>query len=327
MKNRRAALCAIAALPLALARAGGSGAQQNGKRFLVGLLDASDRTDWWTAFRQQLNDLGYVEGRNISYEMRLAKGELDLLPGMARELVRLKANVIATSGTAAAIAAKKATSTIPIVMTTGTDQVSLGLAATLSHPGGNVTGLSTLTSELMGKRFELIREFFPNLKRLAVLWHNENVSSMASVRDLEGVTAKAKVALQTVGVAGPEDLAAAFLTMAQQRAEAVIVVQTPLMYTERKVITDLALKNKLPSMYGATEYVVDGGLMSYAPSYPELFRHAAIYVQKILGGANPGDLPIEQPSTFEFVINKRTAQALGIVVAKSMLARATRVVE
>jgi putative ABC transport system substrate-binding protein len=327
MKNRRAALCALAAVPLMLGRAGGSGAQQIPKRSLVGLLDASDRTDWWNAFRQQLRDLGYVEGRNVSFELRLAKGELELLPGMARELVRLKVNVIATSGTSAALAAKRATGTIPIVMATGTDQVSLGLAASLSRPGGNVTGLSTLTSELMAKRFELAHELLPNLKRLAVLWHNENVSSMASVRDLEGVAARAKVTLQTVGVAGPEDLTSAFSSMVQQRTEAVIVVQTPLMYTERNVITELALKHKIPSIYGAAEYVQSGGLMSYAPSYPELFRHAAVYVHKILNGANPADLPIEQPSTFELVINKRTAQALGIVVAKSMLARASRVVE
>jgi putative ABC transport system substrate-binding protein len=327
MKNRRAALGAIAALAIALGRTGGSGAQSNAKRALVGMLDASDRTDWWKAFRQQLADLGYVEGRNVTFEIRLAKGELELLPGMARELVRLKANVIATSGTSAALAAKRATTTIPIVMATGTDQVSLGLAASLSHPGGNVTGLSTLTSELMAKRFELMRELLPSLKRLAVLWHNENMSSMASVRDLEGVASKAKVALQTVGIGGPEDLVSAFSSMAQQRAEALIVVQTPLMFTERNVIAELALKNKLPSMYGAAEYVTSGGLMSYAPSYPELFRHAAVYVHKILNGANAGDLPIEQPSTFELVINKRTAEALGIVVAKSMFARASRVVE
>jgi putative ABC transport system substrate-binding protein len=172
-----------------------------------------------------------------------------------------------------------------------------------------------------------MRELLPSLKRLAVLWHNENMSSMASVRDLEGVASKAKVALQTVGIGGPEDLVSAFSSMAQQRAEALIVVQTPLMFTERNVIAELALKNKLPSMYGAAEYVTSGGLMSYAPSYPELFRHAAVYVHKILNGANAGDLPIEQPSTFELVINKRTAEALGIVVAKSMFARASRVVE
>ncbi len=212
-------------------------------------------------------------------------------------------------------------------MATGTDQVSLGLAASLAHPGGNITGLSTLTSELMAKRFELVHELIPNVKRVAVLWHNENVSSMASVRDLEFVASKSKVALQTVGVGGAEELAEAFSSMARERAEAVIVVQTPLMYTERSKIADLAIKHRLPSVWGASEYVVVGGLISYAPSYPELFRRAAGYVQKILKGANPGDMPIEQPTTFELVINAKTARALGVTMPPSMLARADRVIQ
>jgi putative ABC transport system substrate-binding protein len=326
MKRRRAALCAIVAFPIALLQHARSIAQPGGRRTLVGLLDASDRSEWWDALRQQLREFGYVEGRNVVFETRLAKGELDLLPGMARELVRLKANVIVTSGTSAALAARRATTTIPIVMATGTDQVSLGLAASLARPGRNVTGLSTLTSELMVKRFELVHELLPNIMRLAVLWHNENLSSMASVRDLEAAASRSKVALQTVGVGGAEDLAEAFSSMTRERAEALIVVQTPLMYTERAEITQLAIKHRLPSMYGAAEYVVAGGLISYAPSYPELFRRAAAYVQKILKGANPGDLPIEQPTTFELVINANTAQALGLVIPRSMLARANRVI-
>ena len=183
MKKRREALCAIVAFPMALLQHARSIAQPGGRRTLVGLLDASDRSEWWDALRQQLREFGYVEGRNVVFETRLAKGELDLLPGMARELVRLKANVIVTSGTSAALAARRATTTIPIVMATGTDQVSLGLAVSLARPGRNVTGLSTLTSELMGKRFELVHELLPNIGRLAVLWHNENLSSMASVRE------------------------------------------------------------------------------------------------------------------------------------------------
>ncbi len=325
MKTRRAALRAILAFPTALLTTGPAFPQPD-KRTLIGLLDASDRLEWWDAFRKQLRDFGYVEGRNVSFDTRLAKGELELLPAMARELIRLKANVIVTSGTSAALAAKRASSTIPIVMATGTDQVSLGLAASLARPGGNVTGMSTLTSELMVKRFELVRELIPNMKRLAVLWHNENVSSMASVRDLETVAAKSKVTLQTVGVAGAEQLRDAFASMTRERAEAVIVVQTPLMYTERSAIAELAIKHRLPSMWGASEYVVIGGLMSYAPSYTELFRRAAGYVQKILKGANPGDLPIEQPNTFELAINAKTARTLGIDVPSSMLARASSVI-
>lgn len=248
MKARRAAVCAIVAFPLALAQTSRAIGQVGAKRTLIGLLDASDRLAWWDAFRQQLRELGYVEGRNVSFETRLAKGELELLPAMARELVRLKVSVIATSGTSAALAAKRATATIPIVMATGTDQVSLGLAASLAHPGGNVTGISTLTSELMAKRFELLHELLPAMKRMAVLWHNENISSMASVRDLEAVASNAKVALRTVGVGGSEDLEATFASMTRERCEALIVVQTPLMYTQRKEIGELAMKHRLPSM-------------------------------------------------------------------------------
>jgi len=293
MKERRAALRAIIAFPMVLLQTVPSIAQPGTRQALVGLLDASDRSEWWDAFRQQLRELGYIEGRNVGFETRLAKGELESLPAMARELVRLKVNVIVTSGTSAALAAKRATGTIPIVMATGTDQVSLGLAASLARPAGNVTGLSTLTSELMAKRFELVHELIPNLSRLAVLWHSDNMASMASIRDLEAVAARSRVALQTIGVGSAEELTAGFSSLAREHAEALIVVQTPLMYTERNAIAGLAIKHRLPSMFGASEYVAAGGLLSYAPSYPELFRRAAVYVQKILKGANPGELPIE----------------------------------
>jgi len=325
MNDRRAALCAIVAFTFPLLIAHRSSAQSS-KPTAIGLLDASDRLEWWDAFRQQLRQFGHIEGRDVRFEMRLAKGELEVLPAMARELVGLKASVFVTSGTNAALAAKRATSTIPIVMATGTDQVSLGLAASLAHPGGNVTGLSTLTSELMAKRFELVHDLIPNVSRIAVLWNTENLSSMASVRDLQSVAERSKVALQTVAITAAQELPGAFSSMTRERAEAVIVVQTPLMYTHRTEIADLAIKNRLPSVWGASEYVVAGGLISYAPSYPELFRRAAGYVQKILKGANPGDLPIEQPSTFELAVNTKTARALGVAIPASMLTRANRIV-
>ena len=190
MEQRRAALCAIVAFPVALLLTTRSIAQPSTPRTLIGLLDASDRLEWWDAFRQKLRELGYSEGRNVGFETRLAKGELELLPAMAREMVRLKVNVIVTNGTAAALAAKQATSEIPIVMATGTDQVSLGLATSLARPAGNVTGLATLTSELMAKRFDLIYELVPKMSRLAVLWQTENSSSMVSIRDLEAVVSR-----------------------------------------------------------------------------------------------------------------------------------------
>jgi len=301
---------------------------QTAKRIpVVAHLDASERAEWFAALKRQLKDLGYVEGSTIAYETRTANGALDQLRPMAQDLVRLKVDVIVTSGTSAAMAAKRATSKIPIVMATGTDQVSLGLAASLAHPAGNLTGLSTITSELSAKRFELLRELLSNKPaRVAVLWHAENVSSMASIRDIETAATKAAVALQPVSVGSGEELADAFAAMGRERAQGVIVIQTPLMYAERKTIAGLALKGRLPSMFGAAEFVDAGGLVSYGPSYPELYRHAAIYVDKILRGANPGDLPIEEPTAVELVVSASTAKALGITIPSAMLARVSRVI-
>jgi len=324
--DRRGALAATAAFAASCV-ATVAHAQTGRKIPVVAHLDASERSEWFAALKRQLKDLGYVEGSTIAYETRTADGALDRLRPMAQDLVRLKVDVIVTSGTAAAMAAKRVTTKIPIVMATGTDQVSLGLAASLAHPGGNVTGLSTITSELSAKRFELLRELLTNkLARVAVLWHAENVSSMASIRDIETAAAKAAVALQPVSVGSGEELADAFAAMGRERAQGVIVVQTPLMYAERKTIAGLALKGRLPSMFGAAEFVDAGGLVSYGPSYPELYRRAAIYVDKILRGASPGALPIEEPTAVELVVNASTAKALAITIPPAMLARVSRVI-
>jgi putative ABC transport system substrate-binding protein len=326
MSDRRAALQVIVASLFGGVQAAACAADR-GARHLVGLLDTGERLEWWKAFRDRLGELGYVDGRNVSFESRYAKGDIESLPALARDLVRLDVNVIVTSGTAAAVAAKHATSTIPIVMATGTDQVSLGLIASLAHPGGNVTGLATLASELTAKRFELARELVPQLSRLAVLWHTDNYPSMASIRDLEGAAEREKVALQTVGISGPGELPAAFAAMAQGRAQALIVVQTGMTFAQREQIAALALKQRLPSIYGTSEFVMAGGLASYGPSYADLFRRAATYVQKILEGAKPGDLPVEQPATFELVVNASTARALGITLPSTVLVRASRVLQ
>jgi putative ABC transport system substrate-binding protein len=304
-----------------------AGAQTSRKIPVVAYLDASERSEWFAAFKRQLKDLGYVEGSTIAFETRTANGALEQLRPMAQDLVRLKVDVIVTSGTAAAMAAKRATSKIPIVMATGTDQVSLGLAASLAHPGGNLTGLSTITSELSAKRFELLRELLANrVTRMAVLWHAENVASMASIRDIEAAATKAAVALQPVSVGGGDELADAFAAMTREHAQGVIVIQTPLMYAERRKIAELALRSRLPSMFGAAEFVDAGGLVSYGPSYPELYRHAALYVDKILKGANPADLPIEEPNAVELVVNASTARALGVTIPPTMLARVAHVI-
>jgi putative ABC transport system substrate-binding protein len=325
--KRRQTCVAIVGLAAQLASATQAFAQTDRKPPVVAHLDASDRADWWAVLQQKLRELGYLDGRNIAFEVRSAKGALDQLPAMAKELVRLNVAVIVTSGTAAALAARRASPRVPIVMATGTDQVSLGLAASLSHPGGNVTGLSTITSELAAKRFELLRECIPGLTKVAVLWDLDNVSSMASIRDIETVAGKSQVTLLPIGVGASSELPEAFSTMTRERVHGVIVIQTPLMFADRKKIAELAITHRLPSMFGAAEYVADGGLLSYAPSYPELYRRAAVYVDKILKGANPADLPIEQPTAVELVVNARTARLIGLAVPQPMLGRATRVIQ
>jgi putative ABC transport system substrate-binding protein len=313
-------------LPVVLRPIFAEAAQSGGNGIVIGLLDAGDRIEWWDAFRQRFRDLGYVEGRNVRFESRYAKGNLDLLPSMAQELVRLKVAAIVTSGVAAASAAKRATSKIPIVMASGTDQVSMGLVESLVHPGGNVTGVSTMTSELSVKRFELLREFVPKSSRLGVLWHADNPASMTSVRDLEGFATRERLAFKSFGVRGATELTDAFSAMMRERIEGIVVVNSPLVYSERKPIVALALKYKIPAVYGAAEYAEAGGLLSYAPSFPEMFRHAAVYVDEILKGAKPADMPIYEPNTFELIINARTARELGLAVPSSLLARADRVI-
>ena len=326
MKRRQTCL-AIVGLASQLASPASALAQADRKMPLVAHLDASERSGWWGVLQQKLRELGYVEGRNIAFEVRTANGALEQLPAMARDLVRMNVAVIVTSGTSAALAARRASTRVPVVMASGTDQVSLGLAASLAHPGGNVTGLSTITSELAAKRFELLHDCVPTMTKVAALWHIDNVSSMASIRDIEAVAGRAQVTLLPIGVGAASELTDAFSTMTRERVQGVIVIQTPLMFAERKKIAELAISHRLPSMFGAAEYVTDGGLLAYAPSYPELYRRAAVYVDKILKGASPADLPIEQPTAVELVINARTARLIGLVVPQSMLQRATLVVQ
>ena len=307
------------------------GAQPANRVYRIGTLDASSpdpvRLEWWAAFQQQLGQLGYVEGRNLVSTARFAHGKADQLAVLAEELVRLKVDVIVTAGGFQATeAARQATTTIPIVMTTGADPVSLGLVASLARPGGNITGMTTITSELSGKRFQLLREVMPKLSRLAVLWHVNPAAALA-IPDYEGVARAARVTLQPLGVRRPDEVATAFAAMGRERAEALIVIVSAQFFPHRKELADLAIQHRLPTMHAQAEYVEAGGLMSYAPSYPEFFRRAAVYADKILKGARPGDLPIEQPSKLEMVINLNTARALGVVIPQSILLRADRVIE
>ena len=325
--KRRQAILAILASTLALVHSPLSRAQSGAKGPVIGLLDVGERLEWWNAFRQQMRELGYVEGRNVTFEARYAKGRIEALPALAKELVQLNVAVIVAGGGSAAVAAQRVTRKTPIVIASGAGQVSLGLAASLSRPGGNVTGLSSLNSDLMGKRVDLLREVVPKVSRLGALWHADNSPSSASVKDLEGSAARSRLGFQSFGIRSAEELTEAFAAMTRDRVDALVVVNSGLLYGERRNIADLASKHKLPAMYGTAEYVEAGGLLSYATSYPDLYRRAAIYVDRILKGANPGDMPIEQPTTFELVINAKAARALGLAIPPSILAGADPVIE
>jgi len=304
------------------------GQQAAGKVALIGLLDFSTpdagRLNWWQAFRQGLRELGYVEGQNIRFEARWAQGRLDRLPGLAAELVRLPVDVIVTGGGEAARAAKQATSTIPIVMASGGDPVKLGVVESLARPGGNVTGVTSLSSQLIAKRVELLGELLPKVSRVAILW-DETPNSRISVQELDAAGRTLGIGVHPVGVRGPNDFARAFSETTGERA--LIVVASPVLFTERKRIADLALKHRLPTAVGGREYAEAGGLFPYAVSYPELFQRAAGYVDKILRGAKPADLPVEQPTTFEMVMNLKTAKALGVTIPQSLLQRANHLIE
>jgi putative ABC transport system substrate-binding protein len=282
------------------------------------------------AFHQGLRDLGYVEGRNVVIELRDAEGKFERLPALAAELVALKVDVIVAPSTLAALAAKQATRTLPIVFIGANDPVTDGLVASLARPGGNVTGLATLVSELVGKYLELLKQALPEVSRVAFLWHPGGSGERTERDMLKAAEAAARalgVRLQFVEVRGPEDFDRAFSDMTRARAGALTVFGSSMFVSERRRLADLAAKNRLPGMYPIREFVDAGGLMAYGPNNADLLRRAATYVDKILKGAKPGDLPVEQPTKFELVINLKTAKALGLTIPQSVLGRADEVIQ
>jgi putative ABC transport system substrate-binding protein len=287
---------------------------------LIGLLDIGERLSWWATFRKQMHELGYVEGKNITFEARYARGNHASLPVLMEELVHQRVDIIVTAGTEASLAAMRGTETIPIVTATGGDHVSRGLAL-------NLTGMTSIASELTGKRVELMREMQPKLSRFAVVWHATNAGSMPQMRELEGTARAAKIALHNAGIRKPEELPGAFSSAAEKGAQAVVVVFGGLIFGERHNIAALALKHRLPTMHGAAEMVEAGGLACYGTDYADLFRRAAGYVDRILKGAKPGELAIEQPRKFDVVINLKTAKALGLAIPQNVLLRASRVID
>lgn len=281
-------------------------------------------------FREGLRERGYVEGQNILIEYRTADGKIERLPGLATELVRLKIDLIVVGPTPAARAAKQATSTIPIVAAAMGDPVGDGLVASLRRPGGNITGLTFLGPELVPKRLELLKQALPKVSRVAVLWHTGAFSERTTRDMLKATEAAAPtlgVQLQLVEVRGPDEFDRAFVTMIRERADALFVFPSPMLFNERKRIVDLAAKHRLPSMSVAREFVELGGLIAYGANITELFRRSATYVDRILKGAKPADLPVEQPTKFELVVNLKTAKALGLKIPETILFRADRVIE
>jgi len=278
------------------------------------------------AFRQGLRDLGYIEGKNIVIEWREAKDNLDRLREMANELVRLKVDVIVSPGPAVTRPVKEATSTIPIVMAQDTDPVGSGFIASLAHPGGNITGLSALAPEMSGKQLELLKEIVPKLSRVAIIGNSTNPGDAQSLRETVLAAGSFEIYLRYLDVLDPKDIETVFRTAAKGRADALLMLGNPILNSHRKQIVDLAAKHRLPAAYARPEYVEAGGLMYYGTNYPELFRRAATYVDKILKGAKPADLPVEQPKKFEFTINLKAAKQINLTIPPNVLARADRVI-
>jgi len=285
-------------------------------------------TDRIDAFRQGLRELGYVEGKNIVIEWRSPEGNPDRMPTLAAELVQLKVDVIVTAGGAATRPAKEATSTIPIVMAQDEDPVGNGFVASLARPDGNITGLSQLSPQLRGKRLEILKEVVPNLSRVAVLGTPNSIGSAQAIKEIEAAAGAMKVQLQHLNVLTAKDIEPAFRAASKERADAVLeIVSGAIRGSQRKEIATLAIKTRLPVMWERPEYVETGALMSYGVNLRDLDRRAATYVDKILKGAKPADLPIEQPTKFEFVINLRAAKQIGLTIPPNVLARADKVIK
>jgi len=327
---RKAGVLSILFVAVLLAVAVIAEAQQPGKIPRIGHLNApslsalAGRTE---AFRQGLRELGYLEGKNIVIEYRYAEGKLDRLSPLAAELVRLKVDIIVSTGPTVTRAAKEATSTIPIVMAFDTDPVGNGFVASLARPGGNITGLSSLAPEISGKQLELLKEIIPKLSRVAVFGTSTTPGNAQQLREMERAAAAFGVKLQYVDVLDPKDIETAFRAASKGRADAVLVLTSGVLADYRTEIAKLAIKSRLPAIYFRSEFVEDGGLMSYGMSITDLDRRAATYVDKILKGAKPGDLPVEQPTRFELVINLKTAKQIGLAIPQRVLGRADKVIK
>jgi putative tryptophan/tyrosine transport system substrate-binding protein len=335
MNNRRKLIVALGAG--ALSAPFGSFAQQQSKVSRIGILSPGAPFDagrnpsalavLFGALRESLRELGYVEGQNIAVESRWAEGNYERLPGLAAELVGLKVDVIVTYGTPASQAAKRATGSVPIVMAAIIDPVASGIITNLARPGGNLTGQSMMSPDLVGKQLEMLKEVIPKLSRVALLSNPANPGNAPQVQHGQDAARALGVRIQPLKASTPSEIDSAFAAMTNEQAGAFIVVVDAMLLDHRIRIADLAARRRLPAIYGLSDHAEAGGLMAYGPNRLVMFHHAATYVDKILKGAKPGDLPVEQPTKFELTVNMKTAKALGITIPNSILVRAGKVIE
>jgi len=326
MLDRRRFLGILGASLLSAPR--GAEAQQAKKVYRLGVLMSLYAPDSEPpqAFREGLRDLGYVEGQNLVIDWRYTQGRDDRLAGMAPELVRLRPDALVADITPAIRAAVRATSTIPIVMTNSADALGSELVPNLGRPGGNVTGLSFMLAEMTAKRLQLLKDAVPGISRVAVLWNPATPFHRAMLKEVDAAAPSLRIQPLAIAVRSRGEFGDVFSELTRGRVDALFVSET-MTPAARRQLVDFAAKSRLPTMFSNSDYVTLGGLMSYAPNFPEMFRHAAVYVDKILKGAKPGELPVEQPTKFELVINVRTAKALGLIMPPSLLARADHIIE
>ena len=303
----------------------GAEAQQAGKVYRIGFLRAGQPPEsYLDGFQQGLRERGYVYGQNVVVEFRATDGSVDPLPRLTEELLRLKVDVFLASAAPAAVAVRRATTSVPIVFVGVVDPVGLGLVPSLGRPGGSITGLATTSADFAGKRLELLRAIVPSLKRVAVLWHPANPSNPIQLKGAQAAARALGMRLEPASIQGPNDFDSA--SKAVPGTDGLLFLESPLFTTHRARLAELAARSRLPAIYGQREYVEVGGLMSYGTHFKDLYRRAAWYVDKILKGAKPGDLPVEQPTNFELVINLKTAKALGLTIPQSLLQRADQVI-
>jgi len=305
-------------------------AQQTGNVYRIGFLGNSTaalEANLVGPFREGLRDLGYVEGRNVLIEYRWAEGKYDRFPALIGELLALKVAVIVTAGTPATLAVKKATTSVPIVMSAVGDPVGTGIVTSLSHPGGNITGLTAISTEMDAKRLELLREVVPSVSYIALLWNAASPLQVLAEKQVQAAAQVLRMSVRSFGVKTEEEIKSALAVMARERPDALLVLADRLLLHHRALIMDFATRHRLPGVHAYRELVEAGGLMSFGPSYADMHKRAAYFVDRILKGAKPGDLPVERPRTFELVINLKVAKALGLTIPQSVLLRGTEIIQ